>query len=99
MAPANPHRRARRRDVGWLTASLVTVPLIPLSVIASAAPAMATEHATNELVDELRSDIDAILEDPALEGATGRVFHPSSRNRAMVCSMMRTSGPSSASSR
>ncbi|MET9710019.1 D-alanyl-D-alanine carboxypeptidase/D-alanyl-D-alanine-endopeptidase [Nocardiopsis alba] len=73
MAPANPQRRPRRRNVGWLTASLVTVPLIPLSVIASAAPAMATEHATNELVDELRSDIDAILEDPALEGATSGV--------------------------
>ncbi|GAB3718182.1 D-alanyl-D-alanine carboxypeptidase/D-alanyl-D-alanine endopeptidase [Nocardiopsis oceani] len=72
MTPATPRRSAGRSRRGWLaTAALLAVPLIPLSL--TAAPAAADTVDPAERDDELRADIDAILEDPALEGATSGV--------------------------
>ena len=66
---ATPQRSMRlRRHGGWLTAALVGLPL-----------ALVTPHAMADTVDPLeradglRADIDAILDDPALAGATSGV--------------------------
>lgn len=69
MAPAAPHRPTPfRRHGRWPAATFLT-----LSLTLVTAPALADTADPAERADELRSDIDAILEDPALEGATSGV--------------------------
>ncbi len=73
MIPATPRRqepRLRRRRLA--TAALVTAPLLSLTAL-SPAPALADAVTPAERAEDLRADIDAILEDPALEGATSGV--------------------------
>ncbi|GAA1459753.1 D-alanyl-D-alanine carboxypeptidase/D-alanyl-D-alanine-endopeptidase [Nocardiopsis exhalans] len=73
MTPATPHRQGPRRGRRWLAAAaLVTAPLVSLAPL-TAVPAAADTVDPAERLDDLRSDIDAILEDPALEGATSGV--------------------------
>ncbi|MBR8743136.1 D-alanyl-D-alanine carboxypeptidase/D-alanyl-D-alanine-endopeptidase [Nocardiopsis sp. MG754419] len=69
MISASPHPPSRlRRQGGWLAAALVTVPLA-----LAPSPAIADTADQAERVDDLRADIDTILDDPALEGATSGV--------------------------
>ncbi|MGW8438205.1 D-alanyl-D-alanine carboxypeptidase/D-alanyl-D-alanine endopeptidase [Nocardiopsis sp. NPDC055879] len=69
MTPATPRRPTPfRRHGGWSAATLLT-----LSLALATTPALADTADPDERADELRSDIDAILEDPALEGATSGV--------------------------
>ncbi|WP_431061471.1 D-alanyl-D-alanine carboxypeptidase/D-alanyl-D-alanine endopeptidase [Streptomonospora nanhaiensis] len=66
--PLRPRRtggRGARR-----AAALVTIPLLPMTLL-GASPALA--DASGARLTELREDIDAILEDPALEGAVSGV--------------------------
>ena len=78
MTPVAPHRSTHDnhrhgRERAWVaTAVLVTVPLIPL--VPSTAPEARADTVDEQarLVD-LVEDIDAILNDPALEGATSGV--------------------------
>lgn len=78
MTLAAPRRsaaggRRRRRAHAWVaTTALVTVPLIPLS-LPTAQEAHADQVDEQTRLADLVEDIDAILDDPALEGATSGV--------------------------
>src|SRR5699024_10106794 len=78
MTPVAPHRSTpdnhrRGRERAWIaTAVLVTVPLIPL-VPSTAQEARADTVDEQARLADLVEDIDAILDDPALEGATSGV--------------------------
>jgi len=61
MTPATPRR--------WLVA-LAVAPLVALTPVA---PSWADTAEQAERADDLRTDLDAILADPALEGATSGV--------------------------
>ena len=70
--PRDP-RRTRRgvRGGAWTAAAaLVTIPLLPMTPL-TAAPALA--DTTDARLTDLRADIDALLEDPALDGAVSGV--------------------------
>ncbi|WP_304453018.1 D-alanyl-D-alanine carboxypeptidase/D-alanyl-D-alanine-endopeptidase [Nocardiopsis sp. YSL2] len=75
--PATRRRRGeRKRGWAWLSATaLVTVPLLPLSTLAAGPVLADTVESTDDAarLDELRADIDALLEDPSLEGAVSGV--------------------------
>ncbi|WP_017587773.1 D-alanyl-D-alanine carboxypeptidase/D-alanyl-D-alanine endopeptidase [Nocardiopsis ganjiahuensis] len=73
MTPATPRRQEPLRGRRWLAAAaLVTAPLVSLTTLTSA-PAFADTADPAERAEDLRADIDAILEDPSLEGATSGV--------------------------
>ncbi|RKS07087.1 D-alanyl-D-alanine carboxypeptidase/D-alanyl-D-alanine-endopeptidase (penicillin-binding protein 4) [Nocardiopsis sp. Huas11] len=76
-APTTRRRNGeRRRGWAWLSATaLVTVPLLPVSALTAAPVYADTVESTDDSarVDELRADIDALLEDPSLEGAVSGV--------------------------
>ena len=78
MTPVAPHRSTpdnhrRGRERAWIaTAVLVTVPLIPL-VPSTAQEARADTVDEQARLADLVEDIDAILDDPALEDATSGV--------------------------
>ncbi|GAA1446659.1 D-alanyl-D-alanine carboxypeptidase/D-alanyl-D-alanine-endopeptidase [Nocardiopsis tropica] len=67
--PLRP-RRTGGRGGARRAAALVAIPLLPMTLL-GAPPALA--DASGARLSELREDIDAILEDPALEGAVSGV--------------------------
>ncbi|MFE3458166.1 D-alanyl-D-alanine carboxypeptidase/D-alanyl-D-alanine-endopeptidase [Nocardiopsis aegyptia] len=75
--PMTRRRRGeRRRGWAWLSATaLVTVPLLPVSTLAAEPVLADTVESADDTarLDELRADIDALLEDPTLEGAVSGV--------------------------
>lgn len=75
--PVTRRRRGeRRRGWAWLSATaLVTVPLLPVSTLAAEPVLADTVESADDAarIDELRADIDALLEDPTLEGAVSGV--------------------------
>ncbi|WP_407942085.1 D-alanyl-D-alanine carboxypeptidase/D-alanyl-D-alanine endopeptidase [Nocardiopsis codii] len=68
--PLRPRRAGGRGGAWTAAAALVTIPLLPMTPL-GASPALA--DTADARVADLRDDIDAILEDPALEGAVSGV--------------------------